>query len=795
MSRPSPGPFSGLRVIDCSTEIAGPYATKLLVEAGADVIKVEPPAGDPLRRWTASGATGPEGETAPLFQFLNASKRSIVIDVETAPGRQELLDLARGADLVVESYTPEQARRLGLSLDALRAGNPATSLVSITPFGRTGPWADRPSTEFTLQAAVGSTAYRGLPERGPVGVGGRFAEWVAGVYAGLGALEAHLSARNTGQGRHIDLSMLECLVLSMTVYHDLQSQWVDTPLGQSIEIPSIEPAKDGWVGFCTITGQQWVDFCSLIGRPDIGEDKRYLDAAARMQDLQKMEDAMHSWTRERTVDEIIELASLMRIPVAPVGTGATLPETDHLVARGVYQKAPGGFLQPRPPFVLHDTPARPIGETPALDEHALEIRAELGSRTTAPARGGSALPLEGLKVVDLTTFWAGPIAASKLATLGADVVKIESIQRPDGMRFAGAARREDLWEWSPVFHGANLGKRGITLQLDAPEGIDLIKRLIADADVVIENYSARVVENFGLGWEVVHALNPNAIMVRMPAFGLDGPWRDRTGFAMTIEQVSGLAWRTGYDDKPLVPRGACDPVGGMHATFALLMALEVRERTGLAQLVEVPLLEGALNLAAEQVIEYTSTGQVLTRTRNRGPHAAPQGVYRCRDQSGHAALAVATDAQWQALRAALGNPAWASDAGFDTQAGRRSGHDAIDAGLDAWFAEHDRDEATELLRTAGVPAQSVINGHDLSPHPQLEARGFFQIIEHPATGATRYPTWPLGPGAYPRPPHPRPAPLLGEHNEEVLREKLGLRDAELEKLREAKILGNRPTFM
>lgn len=794
-SSPSAGPFHGMRVIDCSTEIAGPYATRLLVEAGAEVIKVEAPAGDPLRRWSASGAQRPQGDTAPLFQFLNASKRSIVLDIETAAGKEELLALAASADILVDSFTPRQARKLGLDHAHLHARLPATSLLSITPFGRTGPWADRPATEFTLQAAVGSTGYRGLPTRGPVGVGGRFGEWVSGVFAGLGALEAYLSARNTGEGRCVDLSMFECLLLSMTVYHDLNSQWVEGPLPQSIEIPSIEPAKDGWVGFCTITGQQWVDFCSLIGRTDIGEDKQYLDARKRMEHLEKMEAAIHGWTRERTVDEIIELASLLRIPVAPVGNGKTLFEMDHLVARDAYQKAPGGFFQPRPPFLLHDTPKRPIGPTPELNEHAAEIRTELATRRPTPVRGGSALPLEGLKVVDLTTFWAGPIAASKLATLGADVIKVESIQRPDGMRFAGAAKREPLWEWCPVFHGANLGKRGVTLQLDDARGLEQVKALIRDADIVMENFSPRVVENFGLGWDVVHALNPRAIMMRMPAFGLDGPWRDRTGFAMTIEQVSGLAWRTGYDDKPLVPRGACDPVGGMHATFALLMALEAREHSGKGQLVEVPLLEGALNLGAEQVIEYTSSGEILTRTMNRGPFAAPQGVYRCGGESGYAVVAVATDAQWQALRESLGQPSWARDSSLDTAEGRRTQHDLVDEQLSAWFAERDRDEASARLIANGVPAQSVINAHDLSPHPQLEARGFFRELDHPVTGPTRYPTWPTGHQAYARPPHSRTAPLLGEHNQEVLRENLGLDDAEIAELTEAKIIGTRPTFM
>ena len=379
----------------------------------------------------------------------------------------------------------------------------------------------------------------------------------------------------------MDVSLFEAILISMTVYHDLNGQWVEGDLARSVELPSIEPAKDGWVGFCTITGQQWKDFCALIGQPEVAADDTYLDGRRRMEHLAFMQEIIHGWTRERSVDEIVELASLMRIPVGPVGNGRTLPEMDQLVARGVYQKGPGGFLQPRPPYLLHESSLRPFGSAPALDADAEALRAEARATHARDAARASSdraapLPLEGLRVVDLTAFWAGPFATCYLARLGADVVKVESIQRPDGMRFAGAIPNEKLWEWSPVFAGANPGKRDVTLHLDSTRGMELLRELIDGADVLIENFSVRVLDNFGLDFETLRASNEGLCLVRMPAFGLDGPWRDRTGFAMTIEQVSGLAWMTGYADLPLVVRGACDPSGGMQTAFALLLALEER---------------------------------------------------------------------------------------------------------------------------------------------------------------------------------------------------------------------------
>ena len=264
---------------------------------------------------------------------------------------------------------------------------------------------------------------------------------------------------------------------------------------------------------------------------------------------------------------------------------------------------------------------------PGLGQHQAQIEAEASSHVAKPstASGSGALPFEGLRVVDLTAFWAGPTVTNFLAQLGADVVKIESIQRPDGMRFMGTVPGEKFYESGPIYHGVNPGKRCVTLDLSTDRGLEVLRRLIEGADVVAENFSARVMENFGLAWETLHEWNPKLIVLRMPAFGLDGPWKDRAGWASNVDQVSGMSWVTGYEDFPIIVRAACDPVGGMHGVFALMLGLESRRRTQRGQLIELPLVEPALTLAAEQVIEYTAYGELLTASGNRGPYAAPQG--------------------------------------------------------------------------------------------------------------------------------------------------------------------------
>ena len=797
--RRAPGvswPLAGLRVLEIAAEIAGPYCGKLFVDMGAEVIKIEPPEGDPLRRWTSSGHALAEGEDGALFQYLNASKRSVVADLETPQGCRFLGGLAKSVDLVIDAQGPGVLAARGLGFDGLRRGHPTLSLLSISPFGMTGPWAERPATEWTLQAQVGATAARGCPGRGPVGAGGRIGEWAAGTYAAAAGLAAWLSARSTGEGQLVDVSMFEALRRSMTQEGDCSAQLKGGDLPIGAELPGVEPTRDGWVGFAVYTAAQWRDFCELIEQPELGEEPGLSDAAIRLQEVGRLRELIGSWMRKRSVAEVMERSTACRIAASPIGNGQNLPEMDHMRARGIFVENPAGFLQPRPPFL--GISLRPIGPAPSIGEHTAEVHGEMA--TARPSievgAGGSNLPLTGLRVVDLTAFWAGPIATSFLADMGADVIKVESIQRPDGMRFvSGVPKDEAQWEWSPIFHAANSSKRAITLNLDSEEGRGLLRRLIEKADLLIENFSARVMENFGLTWQAVHGWNPRLIMVRIPAFGLDGPWCDWPGFATNVEQVSGLAWGTGYVDMPLTLKGLCDPLGGMHAAWATLNALEERRKTQTGALVEVPLVEPALNIAAEGVIEYSAYGELLTRSGNRGPYAAPQGVYASSEPDRPVALAVATDAQWQALVALIGRPAWTRDPALATASGRRDAHDVIDAGLGAWFAARNCDDAIESLLAAGLPAAPLINAHRVEPNPQLEHRNYYRTFNHPFVGKIRYGDFPARLSALPNGLRRSAAPTLGQNNEEVLRDELGLSDGEIAGLRERKIIGVRPPLM
>ena len=806
-------PLDGIRVLDLSTEIAGPYATKLLADAGADVVKIEAPGGDPLRRWSASGAAIAAGEDGALFRFLHTSKRSAVLDCTTEDGRSRLLALARSADLVFESFSPGVIEALGLGPEALWRANPALSLISISSFGRGGPWSDRPATEFTLQAWCGSTASRGTPDRPPIAVGGRLGEWMAASFAAFAALAALEQSRGSGQGEHVDLSVLEAMCLTMAPNQALYESMAGrpSPLSRSLEIPSIEPAKDGFVGFCTITAQQWRDFLVLVERPELIDDAElasYFGRAARVGEVNAF---IRAWTREHSIAEMVERASRLRIPVAPIGNGRSVVGFDHFVARGTFVANPGGgFQQPRPPYRMSRAELRPLAPAPRLGEHSAAILTEAdaarrhethgrepsdrGAATAglvAPAR----LPLAGLRVVDFTAFWAGPFATHLLCTLGAEVIKVESIQHPDGMRFASVKppSEDRWWEWGPLFQATNLGKRGLTLDLNRPRGQELARRLIAGADAVVENFSPRVMGNLGLEYEELARANPRLIMVRMPAFGLDGPWRDRVGFAQTMEQISGMAWITGFPDgPPVIPRGPCDPLAGMHAAFALLVALEHRRRTGVGQLVEVTMVEAALNAAAELVIEASAHGALLVRDGNHGPVASPQNLYACRGEDEWVALAVVNDDHWRALVAALGVPAWARDPALAQAAARRARQVEIDRELARWFADRERDPVVELLLERGIPAAPVTGARMADRNPQMLARGFFQPLDHPVVGKHLHAGLPMRFARREHPWYAAPTPTLGEHNARLLGELLGLSDEELAELGASGIIGERP---
>ncbi|PJE15061.1 CoA transferase [Mycobacterium sp.] len=760
-------PFTGWRVLELSNGIAAGYAGKMFADAGAEVVKIECEKGDSLRAWSAGG--GPPGA---LFGYLAAGKKSVLGD--------DLHALLPGADVVITDLTD------GWTLNNLVAHKHSSAvLVAVTPFGTSGPYVEEQviANEFILQALSGSIASRGWPGDEPVQAGGRLGEWLAGTFAAAVAAATARHAARSGRGEVIDVSTYEAMAIAMGGLPAMSASVMgpDSQMNsRSLELPSIVPTADGMVGFCTITAQQFQDFLVLIERADLLDDAELASVEGRIARRDEFLRMVTQWTECRTTAEIVDLAVAFRIPVAPIGTPAMLPTVDHFLQRGVFVESELGVLQPRVPYRGGAITTRLPGRPPELGEHNGSIDWP-PRRENAGRADPQALPLSDIRVADFTAFWAGPFATQFLGALGADVVKVEGVRRPDGMRFSAGRPPtwDQWWEWGPVFLCSNNNKRGISIELGTDAGRAAALKLIAASDLVIENFSPRVMENFDLQWDAVSAANPHAVMVRMPAFGLDGPWRDRVGFAQTMEQATGMAWITGHaQGPPVIPRGVCDPIAGLHAAFAAVAALVVRDRDGIGVHVESTMVEAALNVAAEMLVEYSRNGIELRRRGNRGPGASPQGVYRCLGDDEWVAVAAMDDAARGALARLVEKRELRSDNGIDEL-------------IINWAAGRTVPDAVRELRSAGVAAAPVRAPAGLLTDPHLLARGFWERVDHPVAGSFLCTGMPFTFSGRPRRWIHRGAPLYGEHTSDVLTE-LGYSRVDLGELSESKVTAVRP---
>jgi crotonobetainyl-CoA:carnitine CoA-transferase CaiB-like acyl-CoA transferase len=771
------GALDGLRVVELGGEIAAPYATKLLCELGAEVTKIEPPDGDPLRSWGSGG----------LFRYLNGGKQSVVADLATDAGRAAAQETIDEVDVVIEHLGAGELERLGLKADV-------PALVRVSDFGQHGPYVGTPTSGLTLQALGGWVSPHGLPSSAPVQVGGRIHEFTAGTFAATAALTAVRSARQTGERAVVDLSVMECLVgtlaYPMIVVKDMLEAGMPPPTARWFPLPGIVRCRDGWVGVNALTGQHFVDACAMLGvdeyakrQPEISNGGALLDEFfARIQ----------PWFDERDAQDVVELSQAFRVPAAPVGDGRMMIDYEQFRQRPFLIEEDGTTM-PGPPYRLGATPAARQGRAPELGSgDGTAPHAPSTLRAGDPKPG--ALPFAGLRVVDLGSFWAGPYCTMYLAALGAEVIKVESTRRPDGFRFSGAVPEmgEDWYDRGGIFAAVNLSKRDLTLELSTDAGRAILLQLVERADVVLENFSARVVEQFELGYDQLRAVRPDVIMVRMPGFGLEGPWRDYVGWAMVIEQATGMASVTGPPDRPMHPGGLADPVIGMHAAVAVQAALEHRDRTGEGQLIEVAQLETGANVTAELMIEWSARGEAIERDGNRDRRFAPQGVYAAAAEGAvpvWVALTVESDAQWRAFVGRIERDDWANDSSLATLDGRRARQEELDAGLSAWAATMNADAIVDQLRSIDVPAAPVLAVPRMYDDPQLEARGYYVSLDHAKSGVRRYPGWPMR-FSFTDVQHRGNPPTLGQHNHEVLSE-LGLSSADIDALERDGVIGDR----
>jgi len=782
--------LAGVRVIDASEGVAGPFAARLLGDLGADVVKVEPPGGDRSRRLYPEHR---DGEPGSLFDYLNWNKRGVVIDLAPSAGQDRLSTLLAEADLLIESERPVAGRTLEVA--RIAGAHPALVHASVTPFGQDGPRAGWKSAPIVDWAMSGYMYFAGDPARPPLMLPGYQAEFHAGQAVAIAAMTALRERDRSGLGQHIDVSVQEA---ALTTHAWNAVAW--THAGQVLRRQGSDLFRcaDGWVHWMRRANEQ--NLFVLIERHDLLDDPRFAELAMWRDPQSELWNVVREWCASQPMLEVYRRAQELRIAVAPVNTVADLLGSEQLVVReGFVSPHPDApeFRYPAPPHGLTAPPPSVGRPAPRLDEHADDLEPVAPRRPIAPRETASdARPLAGLRVIEVTANWAGPLVGRHMGDLGAEVIKVEHAQRPAtrGLWYPGNEPGKRPYNRAGYFNNLNRSKLDVSLDLSTGEGRDLFLDLVEQADVVVENNSARVMPNLGLDWAALSARNPRLVMASISGFGASGPERDYVAYGANIEASSGLAAVTGYHDDDTPYRANtfyADPITGNFATIAVLAALHAREASGRGQWLDLSLNECAASFFGDAFVEHQRSGELPPRRGNRHPVDAPQGAYQTVGDDDWLVLTVRDEAEWQALCAVLGRADWASDPELRSAGGRRARHDELDTAITQWAGSLDHRDAADRLQAAGVPAAPVLANYELVTDPHLHRRQFYIPIEHPEAGVLSFAGMPW---KFSRTPAQvaGPAPRFAEHNAYVLGDLLGLDASAIADLEASGVAGTEP---
>ncbi len=808
--------LDGVRVVDLSNDVAGGYGTRLFATYGADVIKVEPPGGDPTR----SLATISEGdpEASVLFGYVNAGKRSVVLDAWDPGERTRLWELLLTADVVVESAAPGAWRERGIDFAKLLRERPRVVICSVTPFGQDGPRAQWRTTALTAFASGGQMMLCGEPELPPLKTAGHQAYYQGGLHVFSSCMTALFGARRTGRGDWIDISMQEAQAASLEGFGPAaMTRETDSERAgnQARAIWGIYECADGYVGLASMA-RQTASVYRCIGQPQFAGDPAFANLLSTSENNDLVAALIAEWTAARTAQEVYAESDRHRAPFALIPTARDLLEWEPLRVSGFWREVD------HPVLGRHSLPAGPFAidgdrgvsrRAPLLGEHTAAVLGELPKQRSVVVERRVQQPpaplMDGLRVLDLTQVWAGPYAARFLADMGADVIHIEGPSFPDAVRAVGRADVPRAFNRSSYFNEYNRNKRDLVLDLHHPAGLASFRRMVRQADVVMENWSVGVAEELGIGYEELRAINPRVVMVQMPGFSQDGPEATRVGFGPSIEQMGGIVALQGYPGGPPHKSGISygDPVGGVVAAGAIALALLEREKTGQGSKVVIFQRDNVIGLVGEYLLAESIGRPLATRVGSRDIDFAPHNAYQATDDEGRfqlglaggvlqeyhdtwVTIAVDSDESWRQLVGAVGDPRL-EDRRYDTVGGRRADEDRIDTIIAEWVHGQEAEACAALLQSAGVSAMPVLSPLMLVRDAHLEARGYYPTVAHPDVGEVRttHPVWRLRNRAQ---PPLQPAPCFGEHNAEILRDLAGLSDDEIDGLRAAGVIAEEP---
>ncbi|WP_422204031.1 CoA transferase [Mycobacterium sp.] len=790
------GLLASLRVLDLCDD-SGDAVTRLLADLGADVLKVEPPGGSPSRskRPTLCG-------TGVRFALHNANKRSTVLDPSDPQDRERLIELAGGADIVVDSGIPGQAAAYGTSCEDLADRFPALVAMSVTDFGRTGPRASWRATDPVLYALSGSLSRSGPTTGTPVSPPDGIASATAAVLAAWAALVAYYNRLRCGTGDYIDFSRLDAVVMALDPAFGAHGQaaagirrpdqWRGRPRNQ--DAYPIYPCQDGFVRLCVMSPRQWRGLRHWLGEPEDFQDPKFEVIAARFAAWPQIGLLVQRLFAGQTMKDLVSAGQSHGVPISAVLNPTQILASDHLQAvgavadtellPGVRSVIPTGYYAVDGRHVGFRTPAPSAGH-----DHAGWLAEP--ATIAAPGKSGPR-PFDGLRIIDLGIIVAGGELSRLFGDLGAEVIKVESADYPDGLRQAriGEAMSESF-AWT---HRNNLAF-GVDLRDDA--GKQVFSRLVADADAVFANFKPGTLAALGFPYDTLHALNQRVVLAESSAFGDNGPWSNRMGYGPLVRATAGVSklWTDQhpqpdqaddsrhrfYDATTVFP----DHVVGRITAIGALAALIHRDRTGAGARVHVSQAEAVVNqLDARYVTDAARADGHAVLDDDASVHE----VFPCAGDDEWCVVSIRTDADWVSASAVFGRPELAEDARFATGEARLAHRAELLEQVSAWTRGRAPSQVAEALQSIGVPAGQMNRPPDVLEDPQLRERKLFSDMAHPLfdhslpaeTGPAPFRHIPSAPQ--------RPAPLPGQDTREICQKILGMSSEETERLISARVL-------
>ncbi len=798
-------PFSNLKVLDFSADFAGSYCSKLLADFGASVKKIIYEG-----RGDRSASYGPfiddfrDSKSSAMFHYMNYNKEVVPVPEGTQLNEKLLLS----ADLLIEDFSSKDFNFCGLDLEKIRKLNPDILICSLTPFGRETEWVDKPWSDLTIQALTGMCSVNGEQGKAPLKEPGTESEFITGANAFVASVAALINRDVTGVSQGVNVSILKSVLHSYSPYllAALHTRNPREQQSQGLHFGLI-PCKDGYVSLSVRHEPTWEHMWIFFGDPEFSENPKFDTAAKRRINEEELSEILLPILAQYSRKDLLHGLSPLRILVGIANSVSDLLEDEHLKARNAfinYESEGKTWQMPGPPFQMSLTPWK--FESSATPE-GFQIWEEPLKLTNKTSKSLSALnkpkgPLSGMRGIVLTQAWAGAYSTQLLSDLGMEIIQVESVTRIDPWRGGVPPRLAGLypnsnpgdnpWDRNALYNGVNRGKKAITLDLSHSEAKEVFMELVSISDVVVENFSGRVISNLGLDYESLRSVNPSVVMVRMPTYGTSGPYSNYPGNGGTTEPVSGMSFLMGYHDGPPVNSGIMhtDAYSGVLACGATITALRERLISGVGQEVDISQQEVSMTLLAEYIMEGSLSGESPGRQGNINRDYAPQGCYLSKD-SYWIAISVKTDRQWKSFCDSLMLDSLVTDEDYSTKEFRKMNAVRLDREISKKMGNCIASEVVGKLQAESVPCEVISTLLEAAENDDFYQMGLFEKIFHSESGNFYYPVPPWDFENNPRNAQ-EPAPTLGEHSEEIFSNLNGWSENEITRFKNLGLTGTDP---